>query len=433
MTALTPLAIADYATMQAAVLVATRPYRERYLATVKPWAQIARPEQLPPSGSWRFWLLQAGRGYGKTRSAAEYIREEVVAGRAREIMLIAATASDVRDVVVEGPSGIVRVCERAGWRVRYEPSKQRVTFPNGAVARTRSADEPDRIRGPECDLAWWDEFGTWKQKDAYTNADFGLRRLGPDGSRARAVVAFTPKPTALVRELVARDDVVITRGRTDDNAANLDPATLAAYRATYGGTRLGRQELEGELLDDVEGALWTLSLIDATRLAKIPDNVRLDRVVVGVDPPASATGAEAGIVVTARGSDGRGYVLADYSRQGTPHAWGGAAVQAYNDWFADAVVIEVNNGGDMAIETLRTVRPELPIKPVHASRGKATRAEPVHSLYEQGRVSHVGSLPELEDQMTNWVPGEASPDRMDALVWAATDTMIAPSLEVAIY
>jgi phage terminase large subunit-like protein len=253
-----------------------------------PWSDIARPSQLPPSGDWRFWLLMAGRGFGKTRTGAEYVCAEIQAGRAREVMLIAATAADVRDVVVEGPSGILKVCERLGWKAHYEPSKQRITFPNGAVARTRSADEPDRIRGPECDVAWWDEYGTWKHRDAYTNADLGLRRRGPNGERARAVVTFTPKPTKLVKELLSRPDAVIQRGSTLENADNLDTATLTAYQRQYEGTRLGRQELGGELLEDVEGALWKLAQIDAARLKEIPDGVSLTVVAVGSDPAATA-------------------------------------------------------------------------------------------------------------------------------------------------
>jgi phage terminase large subunit-like protein len=390
---------------------------------LRDWRVWARPSQLPPPGDWRFWLLMAGRGFGKTRSAAEYVREEVRAGRAREVMLIAATAADVRDVVVEGPSGIVAVCERAGWPCHYEPSKHRISFANGAVARTRSADEPDRIRGPECDLAWWDEFGVWRHEAAYQNADFGLRRVGPKGHRARAVVAFTPRPTALVKELVTRPDAVLVRGHTDENAANLDPATVASLHARYGGTRLGRQELSGELLEDVEGALWTLALIDRFRLPGVPAGVELVRTVVGVDPPGTKDGAECGIVVAGRGTEKRGYVLADRSRRGTPNEWATAAVAAHDAFAADAVVIEVNQGGDMATNTLRSVRPHLRIVEVRASKGKQTRAEPIAALYEQGHVSHVGSHPSLEDQMSSWVPGDESPDRMDALVWALTEAL----------
>lgn len=363
----------------------------------------------------------AGRGFGKTRTGAEYVCDQIASGKAREVMLVAATTTDVRDIVIEGPSGIMKVAERIGLKAHYEPSKMRVTFANGAIARTRGADEPERLRGPECDLAWWDELGTWKNKDAYTNADFGLRRRGPNGERARAIVTFTPKPNVLVREIVKRDDAVIRTGGTNENAANLDPKTLDGYRKQYEGTRLGRQELEGELLEDVEGALWTLALIDRDRLRAMPDGVDPVRIVVAIDPPATATGAECGIIVAARGSDKRGYVLADRSKRGTPNEWANAAVAAYDEFDADAVVIETNQGGDMATNTLKTVRPNLPIKAVHASRGKQTRAQPISSLYEQGRVSHVGSFPRLEEQMTTWVPGDESPDRMDALVWAGTE------------
>lgn len=406
--------------------------RQQFSNPTRPWSEIARPAQLPPPGDWRFWLLKAGRGFGKTRTAAEYVCDEVKTGRANQVMLIAATTSDVRDVVVEGPSGIIKVAERIGLSAHYEPSKQRVTFSTGAVARTRSADEPDRIRGPECDLAWWDEFGTWKHRDAFTNADFGLRRPGPNGERSRVVVSFTPKPTTLVREIVKRDDSVITGGSTMENAANLDAATLASYRKQYEGTRLGRQELEGELLEDVEGALWSMAQIDATRIDALPEGVSLSVVVVGVDPEASSNenSAETGIVVVARGDDGRGYVLADYSIRATPNVWGGAAIQAYDDFQADHVTPETNNGGEMVTSTLQTIRPTLPIHPVHASRGKATRAEPISALYEQGRMHHIGTFTALEDQMTTWVPGMKSPDRMDALVWAATDVMLDGSGDV---
>jgi phage terminase large subunit-like protein len=403
--------------------------KQRIARQQNPWERDARPKQLPPPGDWRFWLLMAGRGFGKTRTGAEYVRTEVMAGRAAEVMLIAATTTDVRDIVVEGPSGIVKVCERAGWRVDYQPSKMRIVFPNGAVARTRGADEPDRIRGPECDLAWWDEFGTWKHRDAYTNADFGLRRLGPNGDRARAVVTFTPKPTPLVRELVKHPLSVLVGGHTDENADNLDPATLASYRGAYEGTRLGRQELGGELLTDTPGALWTLDSLDAHRIA--PDDLPLLRkIAVGVDPAASSGegSAETGIVVVGRDYQplGHGYVLADHTLHGTPHQWATAIVAAYRRWQADIIVAEINNGGEMVEHTIRSVWRDAPIEVVHASRGKRTRAEPVSSLAEQGRWHHAGTFPQLEDQLTTWVPGDDSPDRLDAMVWAATQLAIEP-------
>jgi phage terminase large subunit-like protein len=397
------------------------------VAPVDRWASHdARPKQLPPPGAWRFWLLMAGRGFGKTRTGAEYVRAEVQAGRAAEVMLIAATAADVRDVAVEGPSGIVTVCERAGWRVRYEPSKQRIVFPNGAIARTRSADEPDRIRGPEADMAWWDEYGAWKHRDAYTNADLGLRRVGPAGDRARAVVTFTPKRTPMVRELVSRPDAVLVAGHTDENAANLDPATVAALYARYGGTSLGRQELGGELLEEVEGAHWTRAMIEASRVtaAEVP---LLRRIVVGIDPQGQrGVGSETGIVAAGVGRpDGadldHAYVLADSSGDYTPDGWARAAVALYRARQADRIVAEVNFGGQMVESTIRTVDPGVAVTMVNASRGKLVRAEPVAALWEQGRAHMVGGFPALEDELTGYDGTGASPNRLDAMVWSVTD------------
>lgn len=419
--------------MSSAVAMPIRPehlnlafaYRKRLL-DADPWHAEARSKQLPPPGDWRFWLLMAGRGFGKTRTGAEFIRAEVMAGRAAEIGFIAATASDVRDVVVEGPSGIIKVCERYGMRAHYEPSKQRITFPNGAIARTRSADEPDRIRGPEFDLSWWDELGTWKHRDAYTNADFGLRRLGPKGHRARAVVTFTPKPTKIVKELVGHPASVVITGHTKENAANLDPVTLDRLRTQYENTRLGRQELAGELLTDTPGALWSYSLIDDARLPDRDALPALKRIVVAVDPAVSAgdESNETGIVVAGIDNDGDGYVLDDVSGVYLPTEWANAAVGAYRRWKADRLVAEKNQGGDMVESTVRMVDKNVSYVGVHASRGKYTRAEPVSALYEQRRVHHVGAFPDLEDQMTSWVPGLDSPDRMDALVWGLTDLMV---------
>lgn len=406
-------------------------------AAVLPWSVLGRPEQQPPPGDWRFWLLMAGRGFGKTRTGAEYVIDEVRNRRAAEIMLIAATSADVRDVVVEGPSGIVRVAERIGWRVRYEPSKQRITFPNGAVARTRSADEPDRIRGPECDLAWWDEFGTWRHAEAFTNADFGLRRKGPTGERARAVVTFTPKRTALVRTLVTHPGAVVRTGHTLDNAANLDPATIQSLTDRYGGTNLGRQELGGELLQDVEGAHWTTAMIEDSRVTAL-DVPPLTRIVVGVDPQGqSGIGSATGIVAAGIGRPpgeerDHWYVLADASGDFTPDGWARAVIGAYRSLGADRIVAETNFGGAMVASTLRTVDQNAPIALVSASRGKLVRAEPVAAHYEQGRVHHVGGFPELEDEMTGYDGTGPSPNRMDALVWALTD-LDAPAMEYGVW
>lgn len=397
------------------------------LRDADPWARTRRPNQAPPPGDWRTWFIQAGRGFGKTRTAAEWTREQITRHGKRRVALVGATAADTRDVMVEGESGLLTCCERYGIHAEYQPSRRRVVFPNGSKAFLYSAEEPDRLRGPQHDCGWGDEIAAWPDPETYHNLDMGLRL----GTAPRMVVTGTPKPVTLVRSLVTRakepgSDVVVTRGALLDNAANLAPGFVAVMRARYAGTRLGRQELEGELLEDVEGALWTLALIDATRLDAVPDGVTLATVVAGIDPAATSGegSAETGIVVVAKGSDGRGYVLADYSLRGTPNEWGGAAVQAFDDYHADHVTPEVNNGGEMVTNTLQTIRPTLPIRPVHASRGKATRAEPISALYEQGRISHVGPFPALEDQMANWVPGMKSPDRMDALVWAFTDAML---------
>lgn len=417
---------ADYA---AAVAIAVG--RITALRTADPWADTRRVDQTPPPGTWRTWAYVSGRGAGKTRAAAEWVRGEVMAGRARRVALVGPTAADARDVMVEGESGLIAVCDRYAFRPRYEPSKRRLTFPNGAIATTFSAEEPDRLRGPEHDLAWSDELAAWaRASETWDMLQFGLRI----GANPRQVVTTTPRPIPLLRRLLAGTNdgtVAVTRATTFDNAANLAPAFLDQIVRRYEGTRLGRQELAGELLDDVPGALWTLSVIDATR-ADFPPT-ELDRIVVGVDPmvgPAgdepeeSGGGSETGIVVAGADADGHGWVLDDASVSGSPRAWAEAVVAAYDRWQADRVVAEANQGGLMVAHTLRTVRPDLPITLVHASRGKRTRAEPVAALYEQGRVHHVGVFPRLEDQLVSYDGTGASPDRLDACVWALTDLLI---------
>ena len=382
------------------------------------WPIWARDAQLSPEGSWRIWLILAGRGFGKTRSGAEWVRQQVESGQARRIALVGATAADVRDTMIEGESGLLRVFPPAQ-RPRYEPSKRRVTFRNGAIATTYSADEPDRLRGPNHDLAWADEIAAWRYPEAWDQLIFGLRI----GSHPRVVATTTPKPTKLIRELVERPDAVVTRGSTYDNAENLSETFLAEMRSRYEGTRLGRQELEAELLLDADGALWTRDSLERNRTTTMPD---LDRVVVAIDP-ATTSGSnsdETGIVVAGVDSSGNGYVLEDRSLRGSPAEWASAAVAAFHVHKADRIVAEANQGGDMISHTLRTVDDGVPIRLVHASRGKRTRAEPVAALYEQGRVHHVGQLPELEDQLCTWTPDSNSPDRLDALVWAMTDLIV---------
>lgn len=391
-------------------------------ALLHDWAFWARPTQLPPDGPWRIWLVMAGRGFGKTRTGAEWVRKSV--RRFRLVNIVGATADDARDIMIEGESGILAVCP-ADERPAYLPSKRRLEWPNGARTLIFTADEPERLRGKQHERLWCDEIAAWRYGvEAWDQAMFGLR-LGAD---PRCVATTTPKPVSVVRDILKQaaetDEAVVTRGSSYDNTGNLSPDFFSRIIRKYEGTRLGRQELAGELLEDVEGALWTLALIDQHRVKTVPDGVSLSRVVVAVDPPITSTGAECGIVVVARGSDKRGYVLADRSRRGSPGEWATAAVATYDEFDADAIVIETNQGGEMAVNTIRTIHRTVPIKSVHASRGKATRAEPVSSLYEQGHVSHVGSFPALEDQMCNWVVGEPSPDRMDALVWGATDTVV---------
>lgn len=395
----------------------------------------ARPNQLlPPLGDWQTWLIMAGRGWGKSLSAAQAVRELVNVHGYRNIGLIGRTAADVRDVMVEGPTGLLSVFPP--WAApRYEPSKRRLTFPNGAVATTFSADQPEQLRGPQHDAIWCDELAAWRDPDTWDQAQFGLRL----GAHPLAIVSTTPRPTPLLRDLLLNSapdptpgvPVVVTVGRTMENAANLPPSALRYLLDKYAGTRLGRQELDAELLLDTPGALWTLDVIEANRVTShdLPD--ALLRVVVAVDPPASdrrehASRAEAGIVVAGLAADGHVYVLEDASIGGSPAEWAHAAIAAYDRHDADVLVAEVNNGGEMVAYTVRSVAEGAGpnIKQVRASRGKHARAEPISAFYARDLVHHVGAFAQLEDQMCTWVPGAPSPDRLDALVWAITELLL---------
>jgi predicted phage terminase large subunit-like protein len=388
------------------------------------WPLWARPNQLPPPGDWRTWLLLAGRGFGKTRTGAEWVRSEVQRGGARRLALVAPTAADVRDVMVEGESGILATAP-PWFRPKYEPSKRRLTWPNGAQATTFSADEPDRFRGPQYDRAWCDEAAAWRYPEAFDQITLGLRLRDARGGPPRCLVTTTPRPTPLIRRLVADPTTHVNRGSTFDNRDHLAAAYLDQIVRRYEGTRLGRQELYAEVLDDTPGALWKRDAIDALRVRHAPD---LARVVVAIDPAVTSRQGsdETGIVVAGLGTDGHGYVLADRSLVATPDAWARAAVSAYNEHRADRLIAEVNNGGDLVETVLRTVSHGVAYRAVHASRGKQTRAEPIAALYEQGRVHHVGSLPQLEDQLCSWAPATDahSPDRLDALVWALSELML---------
>lgn len=412
--------IAEADLTEAALRLKYQKQRRSEQAAVFDWPRHARDNQLPPDGDWTTWLFLAGRGTGKTRAGAEWVRMNIDAGTASRIALVGPTAADVRDVMIEGESGILAISPP--WnRPQYEPSKRRLTWPNGAIATAYSADEPDRLRGPQHDLAWTDEPAAWRYPETWDNLMFGLR-LGAD---PRAMATTTPRPVRLIRELLQQDTTAVTTGNTYENRDNLAPAFLEQIIRRYEGTRLGRQEIMGELLEDIPGALWERKRVDELRVKKPPE---LTRIVVAIDP-AMTSGEDAdetGIVVAGLGDDGDGYVLTDRTCRMSPAGWGNRAITALDEFTGDRIVAEVNNGGDMVEHTLRSIRRSVPYKAVHASRGKRARAEPIAALYEQGRIHHVGSHPDLEDQMCTYVPDgvDYSPDRVDALVWALTDLML---------
>lgn len=383
-------------------------------------ATADRINQRTPPGDWYAWLILAGRGWGKTRTGAEDQAHFALSQPGSRLAVVAPTYADARDTCVEGESGLLSVIPPPCVR-DWNRSLGELVLANGSRFKLFSADEPERLRGPQHHRAWCDELAAWKHPEAFDQLLFGLRL----GERPRVVVTTTPKPVRLIRELLQRRDVHVTRGSTFENAANLAPAALAQLRERYEGTRLGRQELYAEVLDDVPGALWTRTPLDALRVQQAPD---LLRVVVGIDPAVTSgeSADETGIVVAGRGVDGHAYVLADLSCRLSPNGWAKRAVTAYHERQADRIVAEVNNGGEMVELTIRTVDPTVSYKAVHASRGKRTRAEPVAALYEQGKVHHVGGLPDLEDQMCTYVPDayDGSPDRVDALVWALTELML---------
>src|SRR5947199_786329 len=341
------------------------------------WPAIARPNQLPPTGNWRTWLLLAGRGFGKTRTLAEWVCQQTASGRAGRIALVAASAADARGVLVEGESGILAVAP-PWFRPVYQPSKRRRTLPNGAIAMTFSAEEPERLRGPQHDAEICDELGAWSRPETWDMLQFGLRL----GRHPRCLVAMTPRPTRLIRELLAPEgrDVTVTRGSTYENRANLALGFFGQIIGKYEGTRLGRQELNAELLEDTPGALWSHAIIDAARQAAAP---QLARIVVAIDPAATSgeDADETGIIVVGKDHQGHGYVLADASGKHQPVEWAKIAVAAYRAHHADRIVAERNNGGAMVEATIRIVDGNVPVTTVWASRGKAARAEPVSALY----------------------------------------------------
>jgi hypothetical protein len=364
-------------------------------------------------------LLLAGRGFGKTRSAAEWLAFEASRKRNTRWAIVAPTFADARDTCAEGVSGVVQILREYGTLQDYNRSIGEIVLTNKSRIKLYSGEEPNRLRGPQFHGGWFDELASFKYADAWDQYQFGLRL----GDKPQTVVTTTPRPVKLIKELVAREGIEIVRGSTFDNAANLAETALAEMRLRYEGTRLGRQELYGEIVDDVDGALWTHALIDQERVTEYPP---LMRVVVAIDPAVTSgdQSDETGIVVAGMTSDGHYYVLKDLTLRTSPERWARVAVQAFHDYKADRVIGETNNGGDMIELLLRQVDPSVPYKKVTATRGKLVRAEPVAALYEQRRAHHVGLLPELEDQMCNYTPdSNTSPDRMDAMVWAMHELM----------
>lgn len=382
------------------------------------WPLWAHSYQQPPPGDWTVWLLMGGRGAGKTRAGAEWVREE--ARRAARIALVGETFADVRDVMVEGPSGILAVHPRDA-RPLWSPTRRRLEWPNGAVAFAFSAEDPDALRGPQFHAAWADELAKWRYPDAtWDMLQFGLRL----GDSPRELVTTTPRPIALIKRLLADGRTVVTRARTVDNAYHLAPAFLDAVVGRYAGTSLGRQELDGELVEDRPDALWTRGMIEAGRADDAPP---LSRIVVAVDPPATSgpRADRCGIVAAGLSADGIAYVLRDETgARLRPAEWAAKAIALYRRLEADALVVEVNQGGEMASSILAQVDPGVPVTAVRASRGKYLRAEPVAALYERGEVRHLPGLAALEDEMCDFgaggLSGARSPDRLDALVWALT-------------
>lgn len=421
-----------------------KPVRQRIVETLDQeelnqwdyhWQAQARPSQLPPDGDWRTWLILAGRGFGKTRAGAEWVRMIAEQDGEARIALISSSLTEARSVMVEGESGLL-ACSPAGQKPVFEASLRRVKFPNGAQAQLFSAAEPESLRGPQFSHAWCDEVGKWPlSHDRATRAWDNLLlclRLGDD---PRITVTTTPRAVPLVQRLLdqkADGGLIVTHGSTYDNAANLSDSFLHTIDAEFGGSQLGRQEINGELLTDLEGSLWKRAGLEQAREEHSGNT--LCRVVVAVDPPVSSSGDECGIIAAGLGEDGIACVLADCSLgRAQPNEWAQKVAQTAQEWGADRIIAEANQGGAMVESVLRAANNALPIKLVHASRGKVARAEPIAALYEAGKVRHCGAFPKLEDQMCGMMiggeyagPGR-SPDRADALVWALSELMLGRS------
>jgi phage terminase large subunit-like protein len=406
------------------------------------WDFWARPEQLAPRGDWLIWVVLSGRGWGKTRTGAEWVRSiacgktPLAPGKCKRIAIVGETAADCRDVLAQGDSGILSVHPK-DFRPVYAQSTRSMTWPNGAKAFFYNGTEPDQLRGPQHDAGWVDEIAKYREaQSCWDQLQFGLRL----GDRPQQLITTTPRPIPIIRDLVAQSvepdsTVIVTRGSTFDNHHNLSASFLEAVEERYGGTRLGRQELGGEIIDDVPGALWTRQVLDGNRRKLSDELPAMQHIIVSIDPAAKASKdtddtSETGIVVVGLGVDGRGYLIDDRSCRLGPAGWAGVAVSAFDYYEGDAIVAEVNQGGDMVEQVIKAVRPSIKVIQVRATRGKVLRAEPISALYAQGRISHVGSFPTLEDQMMQFtafgIEGDEGADRVDALVHGFTELF--PSL-----
>ena len=385
------------------------------------WELLGEQGQQEPAGDWAVWLMMAGRGFGKTRTGAEWVLEQARRLPDGRIALIGGSIEEVARVMVEGESGILR-CAPPDEKLHWCLSRSELRFPSGAVAHAFSGAHGDRLRGPQHHVAWADELAKWTDGEAtWDNLMMGMRL----GERPRVLVTTTPRKSELLERIRDLPGTVVTGGRTRDNR-HLPAAFIAAMEAAYRDSRLGRQELDGELIGEAEGALWTRALLEERRVAAAP---KLVRVVVGVDPPASADGDACGIVVCGRSEDGRGFVLADASVRGlSPNGWARKVADAAEAWDADRVVAEANNGGQMVEDVLKGADGALPVRQVHASRGKVVRAEPIAALFESGKCWLAGRFPALEDELSGFTAGgyagSGSPDRADALVWALSELML---------
>lgn len=393
------------------------------------WSTWARPQQLEPEGLGKngkyIWFVKSGRGFGKTRMFAEWVIDKVKNHGYKYVSLVGAASDEVRDIMIEGESGLL-ACSPPWFYPEYIPSKKKITWPNGAVARIFYGSEPDKSRGAQSDLVWMDELSKWKYpEDTFDNLILGCRL----GSNPLCGVSSTPRPTVFIKKLTSMKECIVTGGHTRENIANLSPVFINTIIKKYEGTRLGRQELEGAILDDNPNALWLREWLDKYRVFQAPDCYKM---AVGVDPQASSSDnehAETGIIVAGEGKalpgmkypdDPHYYVFGDLTINGRPEQWGGQVIAGYNQFDCSKIIAEKNQGGDMVKSTIKNIDQKAPVELVWASKGKYTRAEPISLLYEQGRVHHVGTFGALEDQLCEWTQGEQSPDRLDALVWVLT-------------